>query len=67
MAKIGDRNIGSIYGSHECRSHKIFIDLSMIYMYKIDYMNINIYKIFVDPSMTYIYKMGHMKIENKIL
>ena len=66
MAKIGDRNIGSIYVSHVCTSHKIFIDLSMIYMYKIDYINFNIYKIFVDSSMTYMYKMGHMNIEHKI-
>ena len=56
MAKIGDRNIGSIYVSHVCMSHKIFIDLSMIYMYKIDYMNIDI-RFFVDPSMTYMYNV----------
>ena len=62
MSKCGDRNIASIYVSHVCTSHKIFTDLSMIYMYKIiDYMNMNVlhvctsYKIFMDLSMIYLY------------
>ena len=47
MSKIGNRNIGSIYVSHVRLSHEIFIDLSMLYMYEMDYIN----KSFVDPSI----------------
>ena len=45
--------------------HKIFVDPSMTYIYKMGHKNIG-HKIFVDPSMTYMYKMGHMNIEHKI-
>ena len=38
MSKIGNRNIGSIYVSHVRLSHEIFIDLSMLYMYEMDYI-----------------------------
>ena len=34
MSKIGNRSIGSIYVSHACTSHEIFLDLSMLYMYE---------------------------------
>ena len=52
MFKIVNKDIGSIYVSHVCTSHKIFIDIFMIYMYEIDYMNID----------TYMHKMGNTNI-----
>ena len=52
MSKIGNKDIGSIYVSHVCTSHKICIDRFMIYVYKIDYMNID----------TYMHKMGNTNI-----
>ena len=52
MFKIGNRNIGSIYVSHVRLSHEIFIDLSMLYMYEMDYINKSrsIYKINVQDG-----------------